>query len=95
MRVVGLLFSLVLLGCNVDVGSGDDSDGGNKTLQYSFTQEINGVKCETGTHTFSSLTDMCIGLADDQRNDFCAEDARCDRFKRDCQGINLNGVTCD
>ena len=92
MKKIILILSIIsLTGCDVRVDDGGvDAQGGKQNLKYSYS--VNG--CETGEKSFSSLTDLCYGLANDEMNNFCAGDLRCDRFKRDCQGLQLD-VTCD
>lgn len=85
-RLLFFSASLFITACSVDVGDSTEE----KKLTYSYTQS----GCETGQHSFSSLTDMCLGLANDQLNNNCASRIRCERFQNDCQNIDL-GVTCD
>ena len=68
------------------------SCGKSRDEQYSYNFKVN--NCATAAKSFSSLSDMCVALADDSFNNNCAGDARCDKFQNDCLGLNLN-VTCE
>lgn len=62
------------------------SDSSDESFSYDLTQ--NG--CKTEKQTFSSLADMCHGLTNDSLNNFCAHKLRCDKFKADCAGQDID-----
>ena len=85
MKNILLVMSLVFTLVACSNSSSDES--------YSYEYTLNG--CPTGQQTFSSLKDMCAGLADDERNNFCADTLRCQRFQSDCQQYKDElGVNC-
>lgn len=81
-----ILTPLLLL----SLGACDSKDGngvgfGTDSSEYNYTFSYN--NCETGKHTFSSLTQLCDGLKDDSLNHGCAESMREDYFKaKGCAG---------
>lgn len=60
--ILGLLAAVAFVGCNKKV------EKKNEAYSYDFT--VNG--CATGKHTFSSVSALCAGLANDARNNGCA-----------------------
>ena len=71
-----VIFTISLSAC----GSKDDTT--TTSLSYDFTE--NG--CKTGSHTFSSLAELCTGLQTDALNNGCALGLRQDEFKGRCSG---------
>ena len=59
---------------------------------FAYSFKING--CETGEHSFNTLSEMCEALADDDLNNSCAENFRCHKFLNSCRDENLD-LTCE
>ncbi len=93
------IVSLLFIACSgdVDVDTGgvevgpDGVKASDKKETYSYSYSYNG--CKTGEHSFSSLADYCRGLADNGKNNFCAEELRCGAFRERCRELEL-GITC-
>lgn len=54
---------------------------------YSYDYTLNG--CNTGKQEFSSQEDMCRGLRDDARNNYCASSIRADAYQQSCAGMGI------
>jgi hypothetical protein len=70
------LLGLVIVGC----AAKDESLASVKSTQYELSE--NG--CSTGAHKFSSKSDYCAGLKDDDLNHGCAFDLRVQQYHQDC-----------
>lgn len=80
MRIFNILFFTVILfnlsSCNIS------QDIKNESLSYSLS--VNG--CETGSHSFASLSDYCTGLQNNTLNNNCAQTSRESLFNQKCSG---------
>jgi hypothetical protein len=70
-------FSFACLLLSMITACGSESKD-SETLRYQFEQ--NG--CNTGSHEFKKLEDMCQALKDDQLNQGCALSLRLDHFEQ-------------
>lgn len=57
---------------------------GPESKKESFKYSLNENGCATGEHKFSSRTDYCAALKDDQLNGNCAWSLRKGTYERDC-----------
>lgn len=80
MRIILiLLFHILLFSA---FGCGVDSSTELKEYKYGFSYN----DCHTGNHTFSSLSDLCHALQNEELNRYCAQDQRRSMFERECPG---------
>lgn len=59
-------------------------NGQTVSEKYSYRLEDNG--CDTELRKFDSKEAMCAGLQDEKLNNFCAPEAREEKFKASCKG---------
>lgn len=80
-----LLFGVLAImaaGCGLKASHNESST----SMKYSY--EENG--CPTGEHSASSLQEYCRNLADEELNDFCAEDLRKSDFDSRCKDSGVD-----
>lgn len=68
------------------------SNSSTSSQTYTYQYNVNG--CDTGKHTFHSTKEYCEGLADDELNNGCATQFRCEAFDKRCLDLNLD-VSCN
>jgi len=84
MMILGLT---TLCGCQIAAKSG----GGDGNDSFGYNLDVNG--CSTGDQQFSSKSAYCSGLADENRNHGCAQDARREMYTKDCGQWPSNTIT--
>jgi hypothetical protein len=72
------LLTTAFVGCSVS-GSGGAS---STNLKYTITEN----ECPTGTHSFSSQSELCSALQSDSLNNNCAYSMRKEKFQNECPG---------
>lgn len=77
-----LLLLGALLGLGAAVSGCAEEKAESKTYKYEFTFN----NCPTGSHSFSSLSDMCQALQNETLNQGCAQDMRRQYFEQQCPG---------
>jgi len=77
------IFTISLAACgNSSTNSADDSSGGSST---SLTYQMSENGCDTGKHSFSSLSEYCAGLKNYAlNNNGCAYSLRSDLYGTKC-----------
>ena len=71
--------SAVILVLALSSCGGDDKEPKTQRLTYNLTYN----NCSTGEHSFNSKLEMCKGLLDNERNNFCASNMRADKYKQE------------
>jgi hypothetical protein len=86
IRFLGLAALLVLLGAGCGKSTGTESAAETATTSYRY--DFNDSGCDTGTHVFSTLTDVCAGLQNEALNHSCAVAERENAFYKywNCPG---------
>lgn len=75
-------FSLISTACYLSNKNNSSVNSESQSIKYNLS--YNG--CSTGNQEFSSIEDMCNGLKNDSRNNYCAQKLRYEKFKSECPG---------
>ena len=82
MKKQNILMFIITVSLSACGSSKTEAQNSQENLTYDYTE--NG--CKTGSHSFSSLTDYCAGLENNQLNNGCAYDLRKSGFESRCSG---------
>jgi len=82
MNTIKILLLLITISVSACGSSKTDTQNSQTNLTYDYTEN----DCKTGSHSFSSLTELCNGLENIQLNNGCAYDLRKSDFLSRCSG---------